>query len=148
VSRRPPLREPDVNTARLLAQASARLERRIVGGVRGAGHAVRPAHSAVFVHIDDGGTRLTALAERAVMTPQAMGELVDDLVTRGYVDRVPDPADRRAKLIMLTPLGYEAVQAAYDTIIGIEADLEALLGRTGLARLRTALRRVATLVPE
>ena len=77
------------------------------------------------------------------MTPQAMSELVEDLVERGYMERVPDPTDGRAKLIVLTDLGNVALQDAFDTIIGIEAELEALLGRTGLLRLRKALHAIA-----
>ena len=77
------------------------------------------------------------------MTAQAMGELVDDLVAKGYLTRVADPGDRRAKLITLTDRGYQGIQAAYDTIAGIEDDLGALLGRRGLLDLRRALRRIA-----
>jgi DNA-binding MarR family transcriptional regulator len=97
----------------------------------------------VFVNIDRAGTRLTHLAERAVMTPQAMGELVDDLVARGYVERAPDPTDGRAKLIMLTELGYEALQAAFDTITDIEAELARVLGPNELRRVQRSLRRLA-----
>ncbi len=39
------------------------------------------------------------------MSPQAMGELVDELEQLGYVVRRPDPTDRRAKLIILTKKG-------------------------------------------
>ena len=141
------LREPETNTTYLVEQAGTRLESRITAGVAAAGHPIRTAHSAVFVNIDRGGTRLTHLAERAQMTPQAMGELVDDLATRGYLERVPDPRDRRAKLIVLTDLGYDALQAAFDTIIGIEAELETLLGRQALLDLRDALRQIAELPP-
>jgi DNA-binding MarR family transcriptional regulator len=148
MSRREQMREPAVNTTYLLGRAYVGLNQRITAGVIAAGHPVRPAHAAVFVNIDSDGTRLTTLAERARMTPQAMSELVDDLVVRGYLERTPDPTDRRAKLIALTDLGYDALQAAFDTIIGIERDLEALLGRTGLARLRTALRRIADEPPS
>ena len=137
------LREPETNTTYLLRRAHEYLNRRILDGVTADGHPMRPAHAAVFTNIDRAGSRLTQLAERATMTPQAMGELVDDLVERGYVERIPDPSDRRAKLIMLTDLGYDAVQAAFDTIIGIEADLQAELGPTGLTRLQNALRRIA-----
>ncbi len=42
------------------------------------------------------------------MTKQSVGEIVDDLVARGYAKRIPDPADRRAKLICLTERGREA----------------------------------------
>ena len=143
MSTRPRFREPEENTAYLLGQALATLQLQITRGVNESGHEVRPAHSAVFGNIDHEGTRLTQLAERARMTPQAMSELVEDLVARGYMERVPDPTDGRAKLIVLTDLGNVALQDAFDTIIGIEAELEALLGRTGLLRLRKALHAIA-----
>ncbi len=95
------------------------------------------------MNIDRDGSRLTQLAERAAMTPQAMGELVDDLASLGYVERVADPADRRAKLIMLTDRGYDTLQAAFDTILDIEAELLAGLGAGGLAKLQRVLRRLA-----
>ena len=137
------LREPEVNTTYLLGRAHKVLNERIRSGVVAAGHPIRAAHSAVFVNIDRAGSRLTHLAERAAMTPQAMGELVDDLAGMGYVERLPDPADRRAKLIMLTDLGYDTLQAAYDTILDIEAELLAELGAGGLAKLQRTLGRLA-----
>jgi Transcriptional regulators len=119
------------------------LGHRIVDGVASAGFPQRPAHSAVFAHIDvEGGTRLTTLATRANITPQAIGELVDDLERLGYVVRQPDPADRRAKRIVLTDRGRGCLTAAERTIGGIEADLEALLGPRRLADLHDALGRI------
>ena len=137
------LREPETNTTYLLGRAYTHLNQRIFEGVTTAGYALRPAHAAVFIHIDRAGSRLTHLAERAAMTPQAMGELIDDLAERGYVERIPDPVDRRAKLIVLTDLGFDTLQSAFDTILGIEAELEAELGPTGLARFQRALRAIA-----
>jgi DNA-binding MarR family transcriptional regulator len=96
----------------------------------------------VFAHIDLDGTRLTDLANRANMTPQAMGELVDDLERLGYVRRVPDPRDRRAKLIVPTEFGYGCLQAAFDTITGIEQELADLIGPKKLAELRSTLSRI------
>ena len=58
---------------------------------------------------------------------------------------MPDASDRRAKLIVLTDLGYEALQDAFDTIIGIEADLEVLLVIDGLVQFRRVLSQVAVL---
>src|SRR5262245_23652165 len=98
MSSRPPLPEPEDNTTYWMVQAAAGLPRRSTEGLAAAGHPVRTAHAAVFGNIDSEGTRLSTLAERANMTPQAMGELVDDLVAKGYVTREPDPTDRRAKL--------------------------------------------------
>jgi DNA-binding MarR family transcriptional regulator len=135
---------PAHNTADLLGRAWSRLGHEIVAGVAAAGYDLRPAHSGVFAHIDLDGTRLTELANRANMTPQAMGELVDDLERLGYVRRVPDPTDRRAKLIIPTEIGYGCLQAAFDTIGGIERRLEALIGPAGLSGLRTFLTRIIT----
>ena len=113
-----------------------------MAGVIAAGYRQRPAHSGVFAHIDLDGTRLTDLANRANMTPQAMGELVDDLERLGYVRRVPDPGDRRAKLIVPTEVGYGCLQAAFDTIRDIEGQLEDLVGARKLADLRRMLIRI------
>jgi len=136
------------NTTALLGLAYMRLGHRIVDGVVSAGYPQRPAHSAVFAHIDVvGGTRLTTLATRANITPQAMGELVDDLERLGYVLRQPDPDDRRAKRIVLTPHGVASVVAAVRTIAGIEADLKSLLGAAGLAALHDALSRIVSGAP-
>ncbi len=135
-----PSPQPPANTTALLGLAYMCLGHRIVDGVASAGFPQRPAHSAVFAHIDVvGGTRLTTLATRANITPQAMGELVDNLERLGYVLRQPDPDDRRAKRIVLTPHGVASVVAAVRTIAGIEADLKSLLGAAGLAALHDAL---------
>jgi DNA-binding MarR family transcriptional regulator len=69
---------------------------------------LRPGHGCVFGTITPGGDRLTVLAERAQLTKQAVGEVVSELEERGYVERVPDPDDRRAKIIRLTERGEAA----------------------------------------
>ena len=66
---------------------------------------IRPTHGCVFRFVREDGMRLTELAELAGMTKQSVGEMVDDLVDLGYVERIPDPEDRRAKLICLTDRG-------------------------------------------
>lgn len=140
--------EPEDNTTALLGQAYSRLGHRIVDRVVAAGYPQRPAHSAVFAHIDLTGTRLTTLAARANVTPQAMGELVDDLQRLGYVRRVPDPTDRRAKLVTLTPKGRACVRAGLDAVRSVEDHLADLLGRRALVELRAALRRIVEADPD
>ena len=71
---------------------------------------IRPTHGCVFRYVQGDGLRLTDIAERAKLAKQSVGEIVDDLVERGYAQRIPDPEDRRAKLICLTEKG-EAAQA-------------------------------------
>ncbi|GAA3530569.1 MarR family transcriptional regulator [Nonomuraea rosea] len=128
----------------LLYEAYLRLQ----GTVEEAGRAydarVRPAHSAVFFHMEHEGIRLSRLAEKAQMTAQAMGALVDDLEELGYLRRVPDPADRRAKLIVFTERGDDALRVGYAAIDDVERRLAALLGEEGLAELNATLRRVIT----
>ena len=104
------------NTIAMLGRAYSLLGFRIVDGVVGAGFPQKPSHSAVFAQISPEGSRLTELARGANMSPQAMGELVDELEELGYVERRPDPTDRRAKLIVLTPRGHECIDAGIATI--------------------------------
>ena len=75
-------------------------------------------HGAVFQYLDDTGTTVSVLAERAQITKQAMAELVGHLEAHGYVTRVPDPADRRAKAIAqdLVP----EVEQWVGTVLGTE----------------------------
>ena len=131
-----------VNTVSLLGQAYSLLGFRIVDGVVGAGFPQKPAHSAVFSQIDPDGSRLTDLARRANMSPQAMGELVDELEDLGYVVRRPDPTDRRAKLIVLTKKGRACIAAGIATIDGIEQQLTERLGERGHRQLRTLLTKL------
>ena len=136
--------DPDVeprqlNTVSMLGQAYSLLGFQIVDGVVGAGYPQKPKHSAVFAQIDPGGSRLTELARRADITPQAMGELVDELEDLGYVTRQPDPTDRRAKLIVLTKRGRAAVEAGKETIVGLENRITEILGKQGHRTLRQLL---------
>src|SRR3954453_1065500 len=89
---------------------------------------VRAAHSAVFQYLDDTGTTVSLLAERAQMTKQAMAELVHHLEAHGYVRRVPDPADRRAKLVRATERGREVLAIARALVPEIEERVGAVLG--------------------
>jgi DNA-binding MarR family transcriptional regulator len=89
------------------------------------------AHHPVFENIDPDGTRLTVLARRTGMTHQAMGELVDYLERRGYLERRADPSDGRARLVHLTRKGREAVRTAINEIAQIEAEWLERFNRAG-----------------
>jgi DNA-binding MarR family transcriptional regulator len=133
-----------VNTIALLGRAYSRLGFQIVDGVVGAGFPQKPRHSAVFAQIRPEGSRLTDLARGANMTPQSMGEIVDELEELGYVERRPDPGDRRAKLVTLTARGRECVAAGEQTIRGLETDIDAAIGADAHAELRRVLARLAS----
>lgn len=127
------------NTVAMLGRAYSLLGFQIVDGVVGAGYPQKPSHSAVFAQISPDGTRLSTLARGANITPQAMGELVDELEEMGYVERKPDPTDRRAKLILLTPRGRDCIAAGITTIQGIEDRIDEILGPSRHADLRRLL---------
>ena len=103
---------------------------------------VRISHGCVFGNIDPDGTRLTDLAERARMTKQSVGEITSDLEQRGYVERVPDPSDGRAKIIRLTERGRAAQALGFGLIDEIEQEWAERFGAERVAALREALEAI------
>jgi DNA-binding MarR family transcriptional regulator len=103
---------------------------------------IRPGHGCVFGNIDPEGSRLTDLAERARMTKQSVGEVTTDLEQRGYVERVPDPNDGRAKIIRLTERGRAAHALGRELIDEIEQEWAAQFGAERIAALREALEAI------
>lgn len=90
---------------------------------------LRPGHAAVFLSIDRrSGSRITDLAGEARLTKQALMALVDDLESRGYVRRVPDPADARAKLVRLTARGRRAAAEYRRAMTAIDQRTKRQLG--------------------
>lgn len=135
-----------VNTVVLLREAYISLNGRMIERLAERGHeAVRPAHGAVFQYIDDTGTPVARLAERAQVTKQAMAELVLHLESHGYVTRTPDPADRRAKLVLPTDKGREVFEIARELVPEIEEEIDRLLGPRRSAALRADLEELRSL---
>ena len=100
---------------------------------------VRPAHGMVFQHLSAEGSRVTELAERSQVSKQWMGTLVDDLEARGYLVRVPDPTDGRAKVVRLTEQGQELLGVAQGISRRVEAAWAARVGERRLQQLRRLL---------
>jgi len=103
---------------------------------------IRPTHGCVFRFVRENGMRLTELATYAGMTKQSVGELVDDLVDQGYVERTPDPEDRRAKLICLTDKGVKAQRRGFGLIEEVEARWAERFGTERIAELREILEEI------
>jgi DNA-binding MarR family transcriptional regulator len=100
---------------------------------------VRFAHGNVFQYLDDDGTRIGVLAERAGVSKQAMAQLVAHLEAHGYVERSPDPADRRAQRVRATRRGREVFAIAREFMTEIDARLETRLGAAKKRRLQALL---------
>ena len=108
---------------------------------------IRPSHGCVFGNMQPHGVRLTDIAERSRITKQSVGEIVTDLEGLGYVERIPDPEDKRAKLVRLTPRGQEVQNAARKTFAEIEAEWGERIGKKKVAALRAALEELSLLPP-
>ena len=143
-------RMTDPDLGRLFLEAHRALGAELVAVLDERGYPdARPGHAAVFLHIDRrSGTRLTELARRARMTKQGMMLVVDDLEERGYVRRVPDPEDARAKIVRLTARGRRFVAEARRASAAVEARVRRELGERRYETLRDALETLATLRVE
>jgi DNA-binding MarR family transcriptional regulator len=97
------------------------------------------AQCRVFQRVAAEGSRLTDLAEQAQMSKQGAGVMVDQLERLGYVRRVPDPADGRARLIVIEGRGRRAVELAQATLDDILSEWEAYLGTRNFTLLQQIL---------
>jgi DNA-binding MarR family transcriptional regulator len=128
---------------RLLDVALGEFSGELAQRVEAAGYTdIRPGHGCVFGTIDPEGSRLTDLAHRANMTKQSVGEATSDLEQRGYVERVPDPNDGRAKIIRLTQRGREAHAIGRRLIDDLEREWAERYGEERVAALREALEEI------
>ena len=97
------------------------------------------AQSRLTMGLDPEGTRLSVLADRAQIAKQTATALVDKLEHAGYVERVPDPTDGRARLVRMTPRAQAIIPIARAEEARIEAEWEAQLGVERMQQLRSAL---------
>jgi DNA-binding MarR family transcriptional regulator len=103
---------------------------------------LRMRHSVLLNALGPHGSRITALAADLGMTKQAMGELVDDLESNGYLERTSDPDDRRARLIRFTARGQDALQMAFEILPAIEKEYAARVGTARYAQMRATLEQL------
>lgn len=97
------------------------------------------AQCRVFQRIAHDGSRLTDLADQAQMTKQSAGVMVDQLERLGYVRRVPDPSDARARLIVIEQRGQRALEVAGATLDDILSEWKAYLGTRNFTLLQQIL---------
>jgi DNA-binding MarR family transcriptional regulator len=139
-------REAPENLAILLREPLRAMNEELIARLAEHGHGeVRLPHGNVLQYLDDDGTRVSVLAERAGLTKQAMAQLVEHLESHGYVERVPDPRDRRAKLVRATARGREVYAVVRDFIADLDARLERELGAPKVRRLRALLDELGAL---
>jgi DNA-binding MarR family transcriptional regulator len=112
--------DPAADLGALAARVRAAVDDETTHRLASAGHPdLRPQHRTVLTALDDDGSRATLIGRRTGQHKQVVGTSVDELEALGYVERRPDPADRRAKLVVATPRGVDARRALADASTAI-----------------------------
>jgi DNA-binding MarR family transcriptional regulator len=105
---------------------------------------VRPTHANVFPFVPPEGITVSELAELAQVRKQTMAQAVDQLERMGYVERRPNPRDRRSRLVFLTARGASVKPVTHATAARVEERWAELTSREELEALRASLLRLIT----
>jgi DNA-binding MarR family transcriptional regulator len=131
-----------------LLAVAGELTQRINEGVVARGfEGLRPAHGFAFARLAPAGATVTDLAAHLGVTKQAASQLADELVRKGYVERRPHPDDARARLLVLTELGWACTRAAEEAAAEAVRPWVELLGEGEVRVLRDQLLRIAPYGP-
>ncbi|NUR88686.1 MAG: MarR family transcriptional regulator [Nonomuraea sp.] len=121
------------------------MESAVLAELKAHGHDLPLSQARIFQRIAPQGSRLAELAEAAQVSKQTVGSIVDQLERAGYVRRVPDPTDARARLVTVTQKGYELVEIGVPVVREMEAAWEAHLGRARFRQLKEILADLRTI---
>ena len=102
----------------------------------------------IFHYLREGGLRLTELAEHTHTTKQALLYTINQLEAAGYVERVPDPTDGRAKIIRLTQRGWELRRVGDEIIASIEQACVRELGEERMRQFEALIKEVSGVLAE
>jgi DNA-binding MarR family transcriptional regulator len=130
-----PATRQDPGLGVLLFIANRELEQRAYDAVVAAGiDDISPAQARIAARVGPDGTRVSDLAAQARVTKQSAATLVEQLEALGYVERVPDPTDGRARLVRLTERADPLIAAAGAEVELVMAEWAAHVGaeRLGL----------------
>jgi DNA-binding MarR family transcriptional regulator len=105
---------------------------------------LRPAHANVFPFVPPEGISVSGLAELARVRKQTMAEAVDQLERMGYVERRPNPSDRRSRLVFLTGRGESVKPVTHATAGLVEKHWAKLTSTEELESVRASLLRLLT----
>jgi DNA-binding MarR family transcriptional regulator len=100
---------------------------------------LRPLHALLLIPLLGGGRRASDLAEGLGVSRQAVAQVVARLEQDGYLTRIADPGDARAKLVCLTPRGRAALRIMRASALALEDAWRRRLGPDRLAEFRDTL---------
>lgn len=132
--------ETDVHLGLLLRDAYRAFDTEVLRRLARAGYSdLRLPHAALLEALDDEGMRQSELVERTGMTAQAVSQLIEDLVSKGYLARRAVDGDRRANVIVWTEHGVRGREVALNLIAELEDEHAARLGRAHYEAFRLEL---------
>jgi DNA-binding MarR family transcriptional regulator len=105
---------------------------------------LRPPHSNVFPFVPPEGITVSELAELARVRKQSMAEAVAQLERMGYIERRPNPRDRRSQLVFLTERGESVRPVTHATGERVEQRWGELTSPNELEALRASLLKLLT----
>ncbi len=100
---------------------------------------LRPAHARLMVFLGWDGSRITDIARAQDVSKNAVGQLVSEMEDLGYVERAPDPADGRAKIVRYTDQGVALIADAAAIAERLDAEIADIIGGKRLDDLRSIL---------
>jgi DNA-binding MarR family transcriptional regulator/catechol 2,3-dioxygenase-like lactoylglutathione lyase family enzyme len=95
--------------------------------------------SFILAGIDAAGGPRHDLPSELGVTKQAVSQVIDLLVNRGYLEREPDPDDRRRVRLELTDRGEDAVAAVLRGVEAVDRRLEEVVSPEQVGALRSVL---------
>ncbi|MFB9181611.1 MarR family winged helix-turn-helix transcriptional regulator [Dactylosporangium sucinum] len=144
MSTRSERKQVDPDLGMLSAQVLFALQKELFRRLGEVGHAsLRPRHGAVLAYLDVEGTRAATLSVLSGQHKQVISTLVDELVELGYVERRPDPQDRRAKLVVPTELGLDMMRRSDGIMEDVERGHAEAVGEDAYAVFKRVFREVA-----
>jgi DNA-binding MarR family transcriptional regulator len=100
---------------------------------------MRQAYGFVIREVAAESPTVTRLAEALDVSKQAASKLVDEMEEKGFIERTPDPVDRRALRLELTAKGKKVLRTALATSSRVERALQVEIGKPGVRAFRRAL---------
>jgi DNA-binding MarR family transcriptional regulator len=102
----------------------------------------------VLARVYDDGSAFAGLTRELGISKQAVSQLIDTMVMRGYLERTPDTEDRRRMLLTLTPRGEAAATVSWQAATEADDELARRLTPAGVAALRTGLMALCEMADE
>jgi len=137
----------EISVVELFDLVWRRLRHELATGGQAIAPELRPSQRRVLARTPPDGMRVGELADRTRMTAQSLGQHVEVLRHLGYLESIPDPHDRRVRLIRPTPRGREVGAAARREVRRLEERWAAAIGEPGWQQLRTVLSKLAASAP-